>query len=101
RSSRNAYLSAAERGVAAHLPRVMADTVAAIVRSAPDDADAVAAALAAGQSALLAAGFDSLDYFDLRDGASLQSCATATPGARLFVAARIGRTRLIDNIAML
>lgn len=94
-SSRNAYLAPAHRAAAAALP-------AALTRAAADIAAAagVSQALARARAAILAAGFDSIDYLDLRDGASLATLDAATSGARLFVAARIGGTRLIDNVAV-
>jgi pantoate--beta-alanine ligase len=49
---------------------------------------------------LLTAGFGSVDYLDLRDADSLASLPAYQPSARLFIAARMGSTRLIDNIAV-
>ncbi|HOB13478.1 MAG TPA: pantoate--beta-alanine ligase [Novosphingobium sp.] len=94
-SSRNAYLSATDRANAAALPRAMQAAVAAI-RGGSTIADAMTTL----KAALLAAGFTSIDYAEVRDADSLEQITT--PGdnpARLFVAARIGGTRLIDNIA--
>lgn len=92
-SSRNAYLSADERARAVALPRALQTAAAAIAGGA-----AVAPALAAAQDAVLAAGFSSVDYLLLADADSLQPLDT-TPSnpARIFVAARLGATRLIDN----
>jgi pantoate--beta-alanine ligase len=61
----------------------------------------VSAALSNLQAELIAAGFDSVDYAVLADAASLAPLAVleANP-ARLLVAARIGGTRLIDNMAV-
>jgi len=94
-SSRNAYLSAAERRSAASLPRIMEDAARRIAAGAPADP-----ALDDARRALLAAGFTSVDYVALCDGDSLAPLAAAAPGARLFVAAHLGRTRLIDNRAL-
>ncbi|MFC0589954.1 pantoate--beta-alanine ligase [Novosphingobium aquiterrae] len=92
-SSRNAYLSPEQRAQAAALPREMDRAIAAL-RSGAEQA-VVLAGLVGG---LIAAGFASVDYAELREAESL---APATPLAavptRLFVAARIGGTRLIDN----
>ncbi len=96
-SSRNRYLSPDHRAAAAVLPSAMQTAAAAIARGAD-----VAASLAALQAAIIAAGFSSVDYAVLADAASLAPLSElgAAP-ARLLVAARIGGTRLIDNIAVL
>lgn len=93
-SSRNAYLSAADRQRAAALPQAMRDAVTAMNAGQPS-----AKALAGLRAALLDGGFSSVDYVELRDGESLQPADGPTRQARLFVAARIGGTRLIDNMA--
>ncbi|MGN6498008.1 MAG: pantoate--beta-alanine ligase [Tsuneonella sp.] len=95
-SSRNRYLSPAARAQAAALPQAMREAIAAIVAGS-----AVPPTLAALEAHLLQAGFDSIDYAELADAASLQSLTGLgdTP-ARLLVAARIGGTRLIDNMAV-
>lgn len=93
-SSRNAYLSPARREQAAALPRAMRAALTALANGAP-----AAPALKALQDTLLASGFESVDYAELRDGGSLRPLDGVAPGARLFVAARIGGARLIDNMA--
>ena len=93
-SSRNAYLTAEERGQAAALPRAMRAAVEAI--EAGGD---IGAALAEAERALRAGGFVSVDYVELRDPDSLAPVtALGEGGGRLLVAARIGRARLIDNM---
>src|SRR5690606_31241048 len=93
-SSRNRYLSAADRARAAALPRLMD-----AAREQIGHGDPVGPALATLRDGLLAAGFDSVDYADLADAASLQPLGLLGQApARLFVAARIAGTRLIDNI---
>ena len=94
-SSRNAYLMDAERGAAPTLYRVLTETAAAIASGG-----AVEAALAAGRAAILGAGFASIDYLELRAADGLAPMAAFDRPARLLVAARLGRTRLIDNIAV-
>ena len=93
-SSRNAYLTARERAAAAALPRAMSHAIARIEAGEP-----AAPVLADLQAALIAAGFASVDYAELRDADTLapQSAAGSHP-ARLIVAARIGKARLIDNM---
>jgi pantoate--beta-alanine ligase len=93
-SSRNAYLSADERKVAATLNRILKD---AIVRGGNGD---LRAAEAAAESALVAAGFDSVDYVAIRDAESLSVIERLDRPARILAAAKIGKTRLIDNMAV-
>ena len=95
-SSRNQYLSAEERQAAATLPAAMRAALAAIAGGTP-----VAAALDTLRASLLAAGFSSIDYADLADAASLEPITVpGTAPARLLVAARLGSTRLIDNMPL-
>jgi pantoate--beta-alanine ligase len=95
-SSRNAYLSADERARAAALPRAMREVIAVIEGGAE-----VTAVLANLEKALLGAGFASVDYADLRDADSLTPLSELGGApARLLVAARIGKARLIDNMAV-
>ena len=92
-SSRNVYLSPEERRIAPQLHRVLRDTAAAIIE-APD---AVAASVEKGLATLHDAGFIA-DYLALRDAADFSAVARLDRPARLLAAARLGRTRLIDNI---
>ena len=91
-SSRNAYLAPAERQVAGKLNLVMKDVISRLKQGGGDQA------LALGVAALKQAGFDSVDYLALRDAATLAPLAQANAPARLLAAARIGKTRLIDNM---
>jgi pantoate--beta-alanine ligase len=92
-SSRNVYLSPEERRVASLLHRVLRDSAAAIVSRQGE----VAAALDAGVARLRAAGFV-VDYLALRNAADLTPMPRLLGAARILAAARLGRTRLIDNI---
>ena len=95
-SSRNAYLSPENRMAAAVLPRSMRTAIAAI-----EGGGSVAKALNELQANLIDAGFLSVDYASLADADSLEPVhLTPTASARLLVAARIGSTRLIDNMAV-
>lgn len=91
-SSRNRYLSAAERAIAGALPRFLQQAAAALADGAP-----AAPRLDAVKRALSAAGFAKIDYVELCDETSLQPVAAAGRNSRLFAAAHVGRTRLIDN----
>lgn len=94
-SSRNAYLSAKDRARAVALPDGMRRAIAEVRAGA-----AIGDALAALQSALLANGFSQVDYAQFCDAGSLAPLTALTDApARLLVAARIGGTRLIDNMA--
>jgi pantoate--beta-alanine ligase len=95
-SSRNRYLSPDNRARAATLPRLMRVAIAEIVSGG--DAPGALTTLRTG---LLRGGFESVDYAELADAESLAPLsALGTEPARLFVAARIGGTRLIDNMAV-
>jgi pantoate--beta-alanine ligase len=94
-SSRNRFLSPADRAVAPVLYQTLRRTADAMIAG-----DAFEASLAAGWQAIIAAGFK-LDYLEARHAASLAPITTLAAGpVRLLVAARIGQTRLIDNLAV-
>ena len=94
-SSRNVYLSAEERRIAPTLHKAMKESAARI--RAGDD---VAAAVAAGAETIRNAGF-ALDYLEARHAETLAPIASLREGPiRMLVAARLGTTRLIDNIAV-
>ena len=94
-SSRNVYLSAEERQVAPTLHKAMKQG-AARIRAGED----VAAAIAAGAETIRSAGF-ALDYLEARHAETLAPIGSLTEGPmRMLVAARLGTTRLIDNIAV-
>jgi pantoate--beta-alanine ligase len=90
-SSRNRYLSTVDRTVAAAIP-------AALRAAAAAGPEGAAAVLATGGAALAAAGGIEVDYLALR--APDLGPAPATGRARLLVAAKVGTTRLIDNVAV-
>ena len=97
-SSRNAYLSASQRETAPALHR-------ALRRAAEDlsGGTAVSDVELEARRSLLEAGFDAVDYFEVRQSQDLERIG---PGAidgeaRLLAAARLGQTRLIDNLAVM
>jgi pantoate--beta-alanine ligase len=96
-SSRNAYLSDIERGVADRLNGILTAGVEALRGGAT-----IESVEAKGIAALSAAGFDRIDYFEVRDAADLSRLPTpkVTPPARILAAVVIGKTRLIDNMAV-
>ena len=94
-SSRNVYLSAEQRRVAPVLYRAMKESAAQLKAG-----DGIAAVMSKGADIIKAAGF-ALDYFEIRDAETLAPVASASDGPlRILVAAKIGKTRLIDNIAV-
>jgi pantoate--beta-alanine ligase len=94
-SSRNVYLSPEERQTAPVLYRAMKESVRRL--RAGDD---VAAAMAAGAEMITSAGF-ALDYFEVRHAETLAPVQSASDGPmRILVAAKLGKTRLIDNVAV-
>lgn len=95
-SSRNRYLSAEDRAHAAALPRMLAD-IAGRLRKEPG---AVAREIAWGFRQLEDAGFRKIDYIEACDEATLQPARQVTAPSRVFAAAWLGRTRLIDNWAV-
>jgi pantoate--beta-alanine ligase len=94
-SSRNAYLSAAERAVAPTLHRVLTASAARINKGDP-----IEPVLDDGRAEIAAAGF-ALDYLEARHAVTLTPVAACQDGPiRLLVAAKIGKTRLIDNLGV-
>jgi pantoate--beta-alanine ligase len=94
-SSRNVYLSETERKAAPVLYRTLKSCAAKITKGSP-----IADALAEGRLVIEAADFN-LDYFEARHAQTLNTVSSRTDGPiRLLVAAKIGKTRLIDNIAV-
>lgn len=91
-SSRNAYLSAEQRAAAVAFPDALKAAAVGIAGGAD-----VAATLAAAEAAIVAGGFDSVDYVALADADSLERLAEYRAPARLLAAAHMGKTRLIDN----
>ena len=97
RSSRNAYLSTEQRAIASRLNVILVQAAKALAAGAN-----VMSTEALASQALLDAGFDVVDYLEARGADDLRRLG---PGpvdvpARVLVAARLGRTRLIDNMAI-
>jgi pantoate--beta-alanine ligase len=94
-SSRNVYLSPEERRAAPELYRAMKES-ARRVRAGED----IDAAIAGGTELVVNAGF-ALDYFEVRHAETLAPVTSVKDGPmRILVAAKIGKTRLIDNVAV-
>jgi pantoate--beta-alanine ligase len=94
-SSRNVYLSREERLIAPTLYRAMKESASRLRAG-----DNIEAAMAGGAELITNAGFV-LDYYEPRHADTLAPIASAKDGpVRILVAARLGKTRLIDNIAV-
>ena len=94
-SSRNVYLSDDERRVARELYRAMKESAGRL-----RDGEDANTAMMAGAEMIKTAGF-ALDYFELRHAESLAPVTSVADGPmRILVAARLGKTRLIDNMAV-
>ena len=94
-SSRNTYLSAEERRTAPVLYRTLKSSARRIKAG-----ESIEAVLNVGRDDIRQAGF-ALDYLEARHARTLQPVASRADGPiRLLVAAKIGKTRLIDNIAV-
>jgi pantoate--beta-alanine ligase len=94
-SSRNAYLSSDERKIAGMLNVILRDA-AAMARGGA----AIAEAEAWAANALRKAGFEAIDYVAIRDAETLATISDLSMPARILAAAKLGRTRLIDNLAV-
>lgn len=101
-SSRNQYLTGDEREIAGWLSNIMRETTARLRQGlSPDDA------LQRGVEGLAAGGLYPIDYFELRRDPDLELITGKSPipaeewtRIRLFAAVMLGRTRLIDNMAV-
>jgi pantoate--beta-alanine ligase len=94
-SSRNAYLDADERKIAARLNAILHDAIKAVHAGEP-----IVRAETDAARHLLAAGFTSVDYVALRNAETLAPITDLAAPARILAAAWLGKTRLIDNMAV-
>ena len=94
-SSRNAYLSAEERIAARALPRALLEAAQAI-----REGQEVAGVIEQARARLIEAGIEPIDYVALADAERLTPVTNLNRPARLVAAAKLGRTRLIDNLAV-
>lgn len=95
-SSRNANLSASDRERAGRLNIILRDLAEALM-----DGEAIPAALTHARNLAFEA-FDQVDYLEVRDAKTLQAIKSETVKvpARVLAAVRVGKTRLIDNMAV-
>ncbi|MDH4985175.1 pantoate--beta-alanine ligase [Aminobacter anthyllidis] len=91
-SSRNAYLSAEELEIARQLNKLLRKAASQLQSGADEQVT-----MAAARMAILDAGFDVVDYVEARESVTLAPWQKDRNG-RVLVAARLGKTRLIDNV---
>ncbi|MGU3361365.1 pantoate--beta-alanine ligase [Methylobacterium sp. M6A4_1b] len=94
-SSRNRYLAPDERARAPRLHAVLSEIAADLAAGA-----GAGPLIERGRVALAAAGFEPVQYLEVRDAETLVPVERATRPARVLAAAYLGRTRLIDNVAV-
>ncbi len=94
-SSRNAYLEPDERRIAGELNLILKATAERIRAGKP-----IAAAVTTARATVLKAGFSSVDYVAVRDAGTLAKIENLDRPARILAAAKVGGTRLIDNMTV-
>ncbi|SEV99012.1 pantothenate synthetase [Aliiroseovarius sediminilitoris] len=92
-SSRNVRMSPSERAIAPVLKAEL-DRAARAIRRGAD----IRVVLDSAKAQIKRAGFNAVEYLELRDAAHLTSVSNLDRPARLLVAAMLGDVRLIDNI---
>ncbi|MBX9634541.1 MAG: pantoate--beta-alanine ligase, partial [Magnetospirillum sp.] len=91
----NAYLSPEERAIAPILHQALQSIAEGLKAGKPAEELCHRAA-----ADILAGGFASVDYMDVRDAETMAKLSKLTRPARILVAARLGTTRLIDNLGV-
>lgn len=97
-SSRNRYLSEEERRIAPKLYDILCH-VAPRLKTVLQGHENTERVLNDARKSLVAAGFTKVDYLELRDSETLAAAVDMRP-ARVFAAVFLGKTRLIDNLAL-
>jgi pantoate--beta-alanine ligase len=95
-SSRNAYLSPEQRLSAVCFPDALKVAIANIEAGC-----SISEEIEAASARILKGGFESIDYIELVDAASLEPLQSLDREGRMIAAARIGSTRLIDNFPVI
>jgi len=94
-SSRNAYLTEAERAIAPALYAAVSAVARKVASGTP-----IEAATSEARAELTAAGFQKIDYIEVRDAETLVMAAGSGKSFRVLAAVWLGKTRLIDNVAV-
>lgn len=92
-SSRNMYLTAEQRQIAGKLNQVLKSVIVRV-----KDGEEVESSCQWGEGRIKELGFDSVDYLEIRDEETLSLAKDISKQCRIFAAAKIGETRLIDNM---
>lgn len=95
-SSRNAYLSKKERGQAIALSQALGE----IKKRFNKGQNGINGLIHEGKEILSKSLINDIDYLEIRDGSTLEAKEEAKTGDIVAIAARIGQTRLIDNIKL-
>jgi pantoate--beta-alanine ligase len=94
-SSRNMYLTAEQRQIASKLNQVLKNVIVRV-----KDGEDIESSCQWGEGRIRELGFDSVDYLEIRDEETLSLTKDIAKSCRIFAAAKIGETRLIDNMAI-
>ncbi len=94
-ASRNVTLTKVERKIAPVLFGTISQVAENVARGADGEEQA-----AWGEGQLALGGFTKIDYLSIRDSETLDPVADASKPARVLAAAWLGKTRLIDNVAV-
>lgn len=92
-SSRNVFLSQTNREIASNISKILKKTATTIAKG-----NDVPVACVQARSELILAGFSEIDYLEARHSETLELIQNFENSGRLFVAAWLGSTRLIDNL---
>jgi pantoate--beta-alanine ligase len=94
-STRNAYLSEAERAIAPTLFKAISGVAKKVAAGTP-----IETATSEAKTELAAAGFRKIDYVEVRNAETLEPAGKDRSKLRVLAAAWLGQTRLIDNVAV-
>jgi pantoate--beta-alanine ligase len=92
-SSRNQYLTAEQRAIAPKIYQKLQETARSL-----NAIDEIAELEKKGVQVLVTAGFEQVDYYSIRDADTLQVADSSTQKLIILVVARLGKTRLLDNL---
>jgi len=94
-SSRNVYLDTKSRSIAPSMYNILNEYASDI-----SNGNDIKKSLQLAKQNMQKSGFEKIEYLDLRSSQTLQACNDIKKPSRLFAAAWLGSTRLIDNLAI-